>query len=303
MEFLNNLLAEFPQGLQDGLVQWGGTVARLIVIFILAVIAKRLGNRAIDRIFQEGAERTGQKEKAETFSGMLKSVWWYVVLFAAVLIVLREFGVDLTPVLAGAGIVGLAIGFGAQSLVKDIITGLFIVIEDQFSVGDYVTAGSCSGIVERVGLRTTKIADFGGQTHVIPNGMITMVTNHSRGPQRSLVDISVAYEEDVNRVLQVLNELCREIKEEYPQITDGPNVQGVIALGDSDVVIRIVAMAEPMTQWLIERELRRSIKNRFDQEGIEIPYPRRVLYPRHENESGAGSLPELNEDSDGNDDQ
>ncbi len=280
---------------QELLVHWGGTIARLIVILVLAAIVLKLGNRVINRAFEESAKRAVAESKAETFSGMLKNVWRYVVIFVALMIVLREFEVDLTPAIAGAGILGLAVGFGAQSLVKDVITGLFIVLEDQFTVGDYVSAGNCSGIVEQIGLRTTKIADFGGQTHVVPNSMITLVTNYSRGPQRSLVDVSVAYEEDVSRVLHVLKELCEEIKENYPQLTEGPNVVGVVALGDSDVVIRVVAMAEPMSQWHVERELLRSIKLRFDREGIEIPYPRRVIYPRHEGREEQALLSEAKE--------
>ncbi|RJX26758.1 MAG: mechanosensitive ion channel family protein [Dethiobacter sp.] len=278
-----------PLLFQNALTQWGGVVLRLILIIILAKLVLRFGYSLIDRIFKGKNNIITLGNKSETFSGLFKSLLRYLIIFVSLLMILKEF-VDITPILAGAGIAGLAVGFGAQSLVKDIITGFFIIIEEQFSVGDHVTIDSYSGIVEHVGLRATKVRDFGGQLHIFPNSRIDIITNHSQGPQRALVDISVAYEENVDRVLEVLREICEKFSREYPAVREGPVVLGVADLADSEVIIRIMAKADPMQQWSIERELRRVIKNHFDQMGIEIPYPRRVVFTRSE-KAGEGNLP------------
>lgn len=134
-----------------------------------------------------------------------------------------------------------------------------------------------SGLVEEVGLRLTKLRDWGGEVHIIPNGEITRVTNYARGSMRALVEVGVAYEENLDRVLEVMQETCQEVARDFPVITEGPNVLGVVKLGDSEMVIRVVAHTQPFEQWGVERELRKRIKQAFDREGIEIPYPRRVV--------------------------
>ncbi len=284
MDNISALVAELPLQWTELIYGWGGVVLRLILIIILARLVLRFGYSFIERVFKERDRGITLGTKAETFSGLFKSLWRYLVVFMAILMILREFNMDLTPVIAGAGIAGLAVGFGAQNLVRDVITGFFIIIEDQFSVGDHVTVGLHSGIVEQVGLRVTKIRDFGGEEHIFPNGKIEIVTNHSKGPQRALVDVSVAYEEDVDYVLGVLREHCAWFAGEYPELEEGPSVLGVAELGDSEVVIRIIARSKPLQQWYIERELRRTIKNRFVSLDIEIPYPRRVLLAHGEKE-------------------
>jgi moderate conductance mechanosensitive channel len=277
MEIFQELILQLTLNWQEIVFKWGGAFLRLILILVLARFVLRFGYSIVDRVFIDRHKSITFGNRGETFSGLLKSVLRYLVFFVAILMVLREF-IDITPILAGAGIVGLAIGFGAQNLVRDIITGFFLIIEDQISVGDFVTIESYSGIVEQVGLRVTKIRDFGGQVHIFPNSKIEIVTNHCRGPQRSLVDISVAYEEDIDHVLEVLEEVCAEFSKEHSEVKEGPVVLGVAELGDSEVVVRIIAQVEPMKQWQIERDLRRTIKRQFDRRGIEIPYPRRVVY-------------------------
>jgi small conductance mechanosensitive channel len=290
MDSFKELLRPLPVLAQNLLIQWGGVILRLILIIILAKLVLRFGYSLIDRIFKDKNNIITLGNKSETFSGLFKSLLRYLIIFVSILMILREF-VDITPILAGAGIAGLAVGFGAQSLVKDIITGFFVIIEDQFSVGDHVTIDSYSGIVEHVGLRVTKVRDFGGQLHIFPNSRIEIITNHSQGPQRALVDIPVTYEENVDHVLEALREICEKFSREYPAVREGPEVLGVVNLGDSEVVVRIIAKTEPMQQWYIERELRRVIKNHFEQTGIEIPYPRRVLLMRSE-KTGKGIPPE-----------
>lgn len=283
MAGITDLLNSLPEVWQEIMMRWGGVIIRLILIIVLVRVALKFGYSVLDKILMGKRKLVTLGDRVETFNGLIKSLWRYVVIFVAILMILREF-VDITPILAGAGIVGLAVGFGAQSLVKDIITGLFIIIEDQFAVGDYISTGPYSGIVEQVGLRVTRLRDFGGQLHIIPNSKIETVTNFSDGPQRSLIDVSVAYEHNIDSVLEILREECERFSGEYPQVKEGPTVLGVVDLEDSGVVIRIIARVEPMQQWFIERELRRKIKNRLDEAGIEIPYPRRVVIARQENE-------------------
>src|SRR5690606_22591446 len=162
-------------------------------------------------------------------------------------------------------------GIGAQSLVKDIITGFFILFEDQFSVGDYVKIGEYEGIVEELGVRVTKIRDFSGELHIIPNNNIGTVTNRARGAMRALVKVNVAYEEDINRVINVLNEVCKDIRKAHDNIVDGPNILGISDLGEYGIELTIVAKTNPMEQWGIEREIRKRVKEAFDRENIEIP--------------------------------
>ncbi len=259
---------------------------KILIIALMAYFVLRLGYVAIEKIFIEREGRfTLAPAKLYTLKALIKSVFRYFIFFIFVIMVLWELNIDYTPILASAGILGLAVGFGAQSLISDILSGFFLIIEGQLSVGDYITAGSYSGVVEEVGLRTTRLRDFSGEQHIIPNGRIEVVTNHNTGNMRAMVDVDVAYEEDLGRVEQVLMEAAEEFSQAFSQVKQGPIVLGVVALADSGITIRVVAYTEPMEQWSIERKLRKAIKDRFDQENIEIPYPRRVIYQRHELDS------------------
>ena len=214
-------------------------------------------------------------------STILKSVLGYIIYFIGFLTIASQF-VDVTSLIAVAGVGSLAIGFGAQSLVRDVVTGFFIFFEDQYSVGDYISAGSFSGIVEAMGLRTTQIRDFNGDLHILPNGEISSVTNHSRGNMRAMVDVGIPYEEDIQRVLNILDRLCGQLAQENPSIVEGPYVLGVQELGESSVNIRLIAKTKNMEQWAVERLLRQKIKEAFDREGIQVPYPRRVVHQSSE---------------------
>jgi len=260
---------------------WAGRIVLILLILFIARVGLYLGYLIIERAFKVGVKpaRLGvDGKRANTLQAILKSVLRYVVYFIAAITILDELNVPVAAILSAAGILGLAVGFGAQNLVKDVITGFFILFEDQFAVGEYIETEGVGGIVEDVGLRVTKLRDWGGQLHIIPNGKITMVTNHNRGNMRALVEVSVAYEEDINRVLAVLNRVTAQMAQDYQDVlTDGPKVQGIWKLGESEVVIRIVARTKPMEQWEIEMEIRRRVKETFDREGIEKPYPRRVM--------------------------
>lgn len=265
--------------LEEALLNFGGSSLRAVLIITLAHFGLKLGARIIDRLFE--GERDSvfmEKERVVTLGRLLKNILRYSVDAVAFALVVQQF-VDITPLLAGAGIAGLAIGFGAQNLVRDVITGFFLLWEDQFRVGEYIKTAGVSGVVDEFGFRITKIRDFGGQIHIIPNGAIEQVTNFSRGNQRVMFDVGIAYEEDIDRAMEVLREMCVRFRDENEAITDGPEVLGVTELGDSSVNIRLWAMARPGEQWAMERALRRAAKYALDEAGIEIPYPRQVQVP------------------------
>jgi moderate conductance mechanosensitive channel len=259
--------------------------AKIIAILVITKIIIKVGSTILEKFFKTQKEsKYGLNErKADTLSELLKSILRYGMYFVAVIWILEASGFELKTVIAVTGVAGVALGFGAQNLVKDIISGFFILFEDQFAVGDYVIIENMSGIVEVVGLRITQIRDFSGDLHIIPNGSITKVTNKSRGNMRSLVDINIAYEEDVNYAVKVIEGVNETIKNEFKDIVvEGPQVLGITSFGEAGVTIRIVAKTVSMKQWEIEMELRKRIKFALDKERIEISYPKRVFVSQKE---------------------
>ncbi len=261
-----------------------GKGLKILVIFILVKTGIKVSNVVIDKVFKEQNRfKYGiDKKKANTLSLILKSIVKYVIYFVGFITILDVFGIDTDAILAAAGVGGIAVGFGAQNLVRDVITGFFILFEDQFSVGDHVETKKFDGIVEELGIRVTKIRSFSGELHIIPNGMIDTVTNKSRGAMRAWVDIGIAYEEDIDNAINVLNKLFEDMQKKEADIVEGPTVLGVSNLGASDIVISIIAKTEPMKQWDVERKIRKRVKEVFDLEGIEIPYPRTVVIKKEE---------------------
>ena len=268
------------------LENYSGIIIFLLRVIILVIVGKllmRLGYSLIGNLFNTDKTRFKmESRKAKTLDVLLKSVLRYAIYFLVGIAIIDALGVPTTSIIASAGIVGLAVGFGTQGLVKDVLTGFFILFEDQFSVGDYVETAGLAGVVEEVGLRVTKLRDFSGVLHIIPNGAIDKVTNHNRGNMRAMIDVSVAYEEDPDRVRSVLDAVANAMAADTPTIVEGPRVLGIADLADSAVVFRLWARTLPMEQWGVERELRRRIKVAFDREGIEIPYPRRVIIAKNE---------------------
>lgn len=261
------------------IIKYAYVILKIIVILLLTKIIIRIGSSIIERFFkkQKNSRFGLNGRKADTLSELLKSILRYVIYFIAVLWIFEAVGFDITTVIAVTSVAGVAIGFGAQSLVKDIISGFFILFEDQFAVGDYIIIEGMSGIVEALGLRITKIRDFSGDLHIIPNGSISKVTNKSRGNMRALVEFQIAYEEDIDNAIRVINTVNEDMKKNFEQIVEGPQVIGVTDLGDFGITIRVIAKTLPMEQWGVETELRKRIKNALDKAGIEIPYPKRVL--------------------------
>ena len=207
---------------------------------------------------------------------------------------LSELGLDIAPLLAGAGIAGLAIGFGAQSLVKDVITGVFILLEDSITVGDVVNVGGHSGVVEGMTVRTVRLRDLSGNVHVVPFGEVQTVLNMTKDFAYALIEAGVAYKEDVDEVIGVLKEIGDEMCEDEefgPMIMAPLEVMGLDSFGDSSVNIRVRMKTRPIKQWSVRREYHRRMKRVFDERGIEIPFPHRtVLFPEAEPQTAAATV-------------
>ena len=252
----------------------------LLVIRLLRAVANR-----IPGLMAAAGEPviTEREKRARTVASLLRTVGTTLMLVIAGMMVFREIGLDITPLIAGAGVAGFAIGFGAQSLIKDVIAGFFILLEDQFHVGDVIQAAGVSGQVEQMTLRLTIIRDLQGTVHFIPNGEIKLVSNLTKEWSRAVLEIGVGYGEDVDRVIALLGEVGHSMAQDEvfgKLLVEPPQVLGVEALAESQVTVRMLAKTLPLKQWEVARELRRRIKLRFDQEGIQIPYPHRVVITR-----------------------
>lgn len=224
---------------------------------------------------------TAQEQRTRTLLSLLRSVGLVIIAVMTVFMVLGALGVQLAPLLAGAGVVGLAVSFGAQSLVKDVISGLFLLFENQFGVGDVIRIEGVSGTVEKMTLRVVSLRDVHGAVHIVPNGQITKVSNLTRSWSRAVLDVSVAHSEDPDRAMAVLRAVGEELYEDpewKPLLVEPVEVPGIENLTDAAVTIRVMAKTLPLKQWDVARELRRRIKLRFDRDGIEIPHASQTVY-------------------------
>jgi moderate conductance mechanosensitive channel len=265
------------------MVAVGENLLQILAIIIVYFIAKKIGNKLVKRSFDRLAKKDEISiQRVKTLESLSFNIVTYVFGFIAIVMIFEVFGLDTKTLIAGAGVLGLAIGFGAQGLVSDVVTGFFLLVEKQIEVDNYVTMAGYSGIVEEVGLKTTKVRGFDGTLNYIPNREISSLSNHSRGNMRALVDIGISYDDDVDKAITVLQDACDAVAKESPEIVEGPNVLGVQSFGSSDVVLRVVAKTENMQQWGIERKLRKAIKEAFDKNNIEIPYPHQVYISKTE---------------------
>ncbi|SFG36090.1 small conductance mechanosensitive channel [Halobacillus alkaliphilus] len=257
---------------------------KILLLLIAFAIVKPLGKKAIGAAMKRMSnQRKLSNGRSQTLEKLAINIFSYSLTFIFIVMLLSALTIEIGPLLAGAGIVGLAIGFGAQGLVSDVVTGFFILSERQVEVGDYVTAGGYDGVVEEVGIRTTLLRSFDGTLNFIPNRNISGVANHSRGNMRALVDIGIGYDENIDQAMTVLKEVADEFAMDE-RFKEGPSVLGVQSLGSSDVVIRILGKTENMEQWAVERDLRKAMKEALDQAGIEIPYPHQVYVTKKEND-------------------
>ena len=267
-------------------------VIRVAVVWLVAWLAYQLVKRVARRIIKavddgDDSTMTAAEKRGHTVAQLVRSVGRAVVLVIAILLTIGPF-LPIGPILAAGGILGLAVSFGAQSLVKDVIAGFFILMENQFAVGDVIEAGGKSGVVERMTLRVAVLRDVRGVMHVIPNGQINTVSNLTRSWSRAVVEIGVGYGTDVDHAIAVFKDELSRFRDEpvwASRFTGDSDVVGVEDLGEHSVVIRTLLRTTPGAQWDIAREFRRRIKNRLDAEGIEIPFPQRTVHVRHH---GAG---------------
>lgn len=247
---------------------------KIILVMAVARFSIKIINSIIDKFVEKQKDSKINIDfiRVNTMKGLMKSLTKYIIYFIAFTAIIKFFGIEVTGLIATAGIGGLALGFGAQNLVRDIITGFFILFEEQFGVGNYVEINGVEGIVEEMALRVTKVRDFSGDLHIVPNGEISKVTNKSSGKTRALVEIFVAYEENIDNAMDVLKKASEKLKSENDEILEGPNVLGVSQLKRSGVAILIIAKTVPMEHWAVERLMRKTYKEALDNAGIEIPY-------------------------------
>lgn len=261
----------------------GQTLLRVIAIIILAFVSRYLGNKVIAAVFKNRTNipiRLTTSRREQTLKNLLSNMLSYIIVFIVIMMILDTFHIPIKTMLAGAGVAGLAIGFGAQSLVKDVIAGFFIIFEDQFSVGDYIETSEIEGDVEVIGLRNTKLRSYFGQQYVIPNGKIDIVTNYSVTNGFAMVEVNLPYETDIIRTEKMVEKILQTLPEKYDMFVDTPEINGVQALELSNYVLRIRAETTPVMQWAGARAIRKEVKEHLFEKGIEIPSPRVVVYSK-----------------------
>ena len=266
-----------------------GSGITILIILLLAYITYQVIKVAIPRLVDRSVTVRGKKRRAkeelakrsQTLSRFLTGIAFIILVFIALLMVLSELTIEIGPMLASAGVLGIAVGFGAQSLIKDYLNGLFIILEDQYNKGDVAKIADIAGLVVDVNLRRTVLRDLDGIVHSIPNGQITTTSNYTRDWARINLDISVGYSEDLERVMAVINRIGKELAEDKyfgKSIRTAPQALRVNKFGDSGIDIKILGETKPMKQWELTGELRKRLKKAFDEEEIEIPWPHLKLF-------------------------
>lgn len=269
---------------------------RLLLIAIVVYVGIRAVHFALHRLEtflftmrkDEDKNQLDAEKRVKTLTGLLRTICLTLLWVVAVVMSLDQVGLDITPILASAGIVGLAVGFGAQNLVRDVINGFFMILENQVRVGDVAVVNGTGGLVEAISFRTITLRDLNGTVHIFPNGTITTLSNMTKEWSYYVMDIGVAYKEDTDRVTAVIKDVGKELQEDPefgPNMLEPIEVLGVDQFADSAVVIKARLKTLPIKQWVVGREYRRRLKKAFDAKGIEIPFPHRTLY------MGEASLP------------
>ncbi|GAA0345954.1 small-conductance mechanosensitive channel protein MscT [Oceanobacillus oncorhynchi subsp. oncorhynchi] len=247
------------------LLDTGFILLKLIGTLIVFYIVRAIGKRFIRNSFSKAqVKKKMSAGRTKTLQSLTISTFSYALLFVTLVVILGIFDINATGLIAGAGVVGLAIGFGAQGLVSDVVTGFFLLLEKQVDVGDYVTAAGYDGVVEDVGLRTMQIRSFDGTLNYVPNREVTSLSNHTRGNMQALVDIVIPYSDNIDEAVGIIQTVCDEMKEMNSKIIEGPNVIGVQTFDTAAVTLRVIAKTEMMEQWAIERDLRKAIKEALD---------------------------------------
>lgn len=281
---MKEALAEWTDKLYPWLLSSG---IKVLVIIISGIVINKLMNRFIENIVRRAvvtdknttAEAEAKREDTliSIFRWSLGIVIWIVVL----MMVLQEFGIPVGPILAGAGIVGLAFGFGGQYLIRDLISGFFIVLENQYRIGDFIEINGVEGLVEKISLRLTTLRDLDGTVHSVPNGEITKVSNHSKDYARVNLDVGISYNSKLEHVIQVVNEVGEKLHQDVSwkkKIITAPQFLRINKFADSAIEIKILGETLPAFQWEVAGELRKRLKIAFDAAGIEIPFPQVVVH-------------------------
>jgi len=282
-----NFLTAFSNYSQILLSWFFSNGVKIIGIIIGAFIAKWIINFLFEKFIRKliVADTQGSKDaelkREETLITITKSTTGVVILTLTLLIMLSEIGVDIAPLLAAAGVAGIALGFGGQYLIRDVISGLFVILENQYRVGDVVCFNGTCGVVEDITLRKTTLRDLDGTVHHVPHGEIKLVSNRSKDFARVNIDIGIAYKTKLDHVIDVVNRVGNELAEDTEwkdKIKKAPQFVRVTDFADSAVMIKILGDTEPLQQWAVAGELRKRLKIAFDKEGIEIPFPQRVIH-------------------------
>jgi small conductance mechanosensitive channel len=268
-------------GLSSFLVSGGLIIALMIVGLALVQFVARRVLRVIQTLKHL---REARRQQLITFVQILQ---WGADLFIAgsgLLMLLSTAGVDITPLLASVGVAGLAVSLGAQTLIKDLVGGILVLVENQYAIGDFIQVGNVAGTVERLSLRATHVRDVNGHLYIVPNGEVRIVANQTRDWSRALVDVGVAYEADLERALLVLQESAAAFAQDPtlgPQLLEPPEVLGPLTLGDSAITVRVMVKTLPGQQWAVARELRKWVLAACEREGVDLPYPRQEVWLRH----------------------
>jgi small conductance mechanosensitive channel len=260
---------------------------KILIIIIAAYVLNIVLSRIISRTVRVAVvpdinlSLEAEKKREDTLIRIFNGVLRVVIMLLALLMILQESGVEIAPLLAGAGIVGLAVGFGGQYLIRDLISGMFIILENQYRIGDVVNINSTGGMVEDISLRMTTLRDLNGTVHHIPHGEIKIISNLSKKFSRVNIDIGISYNSDLEKVITVINRTGMELAEDplfKEMIISPPKFLRVDEFADSAIIVKILGDTKPLKQWEISGELRKRLKMAFDREGIEIPFPQRTIH-------------------------
>ncbi len=290
------LFEQLPSILLNWLMSKGSVIlVILLAMYVGFLILHRLIKRLQSYIEGTVAEQA-QVQRVQTLTNVFGDFLWVLIAGIGIMTILSQLGIDLAPFLVAAGVGGIAIGFGAQSLVKDVISGFFILLENQIRMGDIVNIAGVSGQVEDVGLRTISLRDLSGNVHTIPNGTVNTVTNMTKDFSRYVFNVAVAYRVDVDEVMEILKEIATSLQADPvfgPDILEPLEMLGVDQFADSAVIIKCRITTKPIRQWVVGREMNRRIKKTFDARGIEMPFPHRTLYWGEQQQPQTRLAPEL----------
>ena len=285
-QFFTEQLSPFLVHKSMAILEASLRILLIALVAYVAIRALRFGLGKLEQVLltwreREDKERIANEKRVKTLTGMLQTICLTLVWVVGVVMSLDQIGLDITPILAGAGIVGLAVGFGAQNLVRDVINGFFMILENQIRVGDVAIVNGTGGLVEAISFRTITLRDLSGTVHIFPNGTVTTLANMTKGWSAYVMDIGVAYKEDTDRVAEIMREVGKDLQQDEHlgrKILEPIEIMGVDAFGESEVVIKARIKTLPIEQWGVGREYRRRLKKAFDRENIEIPFPHRTLY-------------------------